>query len=377
MKSLMLIIDGLGDDPIVEWNWRTPYEYARHINMDSLSNKGLFTSISICEDDIVAESSTCILRLLGVDKKDMPTNRAYLELLANGMDISEYEMVMRCNLVAVNSYGKLVGFNGMGLSNSEMKEAAMLCSDIFQDIEFVHLSEYRNLIVMDRRDAVFAAKVKPPHESIGEDAEELLAELKSNSLSIKLFLEQAEEKLKKYSRCGLTYKLYPWGVAKRETLPSFYNLHKIRGGVVCKAEIVKGIAKALGMDIAVPRKATGDIDTDIKAKALASVEMLESNDFVLAHFNGTDEAAHRYNHREKAEFIEKIDSEFLELVLAKVREPLKIIICGDHVTSSVTGKHARGKGPVIAANLGTDKKIELKNYQDIIKFIMKECDGHG
>ena len=96
MRSLLILIDGLGDDPIPAWQGRTPFEYASHPFMDELAAKGGFGQLSICENDIVPESCSCILRLLGVAKRDMPQNRAYLELLAHGRDISEYEMVLRC-----------------------------------------------------------------------------------------------------------------------------------------------------------------------------------------------------------------------------------------------------------------------------------------
>ena len=106
MRSLLVLIDGLGDDPIPALQGRTPFEYASHPVMDEVAATGGLGQISICEQDIVPESCSCILRLLGVDKRDMPQNRAYLELLAHGRDISEYEMVLRCNLAA-GMFGRL------------------------------------------------------------------------------------------------------------------------------------------------------------------------------------------------------------------------------------------------------------------------------
>lgn len=374
MRSLLVIIDGLGDDSFAAWQGRTPFEKAVHKNMDALIAQGSLQDLSICEDDLVPESCSCILRLLGVAKEEMPRNRAYLELLANGRDVSEYEMVLRCNLVAVDAAGYLAGFNGAGLTAEQMQEAAQLCDGILKDIEFIHLSEYRNLLIMSKEAKVLNCKIKPPHESVGEHLEELLSDLKHSSLAVKYLLQEAEERLKKFAHDGLHYSLYPWGVSSRQTLPSFYNLHKLRGGVVCKAEIVRGIGKALGMEVRVPRGATGDVDTNLRSKAEATLELLQQYDFVVAHFNGTDEAAHRYDALEKVAFIERIDKEFLGTVLNAVEEPLKIVICGDHVTSSVTGKHDRGTGPVIACCLDGRGAVKLGNYQDIIKFLMKECD---
>ena len=98
MRSLLVIIDGLGDDHIPALNGLTPFQYAEHKNIDTLIKLGTYSEVSICENDFIPESLSCILRLLGVQQRDFPTNRAYLELLAHGRDISEYEMVLRCNL---------------------------------------------------------------------------------------------------------------------------------------------------------------------------------------------------------------------------------------------------------------------------------------
>ena len=74
MRSLLVLIDGLGDSPISAWQGQTPFEHAVHPAMDALAASGTLGSFSICENDIIPESCSCILRLLGVDKKDIPRN---------------------------------------------------------------------------------------------------------------------------------------------------------------------------------------------------------------------------------------------------------------------------------------------------------------
>ena len=138
-------------------------------------------------------------------------------------------------------------------------------------------------------------------------------------------------------------------------------MHGIKGAAVCKAEIVRGIARALKMPVPDLPTATADIDTDICAKAGQTIKFLKDCDFVVTHFNGSDEAAHRYDYTGKADFITRIDEDFgsdeaahrydytgkanfitridedfIGPVLKSVKEPLKILICGDHVTSSAT-----------------------------------------
>lgn len=375
MHSLLILIDGLGDEPIAAWQGQTPFQHSHHPVMDDLAKRGALGRASICENDIVPESCSCILRLLGVAKEDMPKNRAYLELLAHDRDISEYEMVLRCNLVAVDTEGKLTAFNGQGLNPEEMRSAAQACNDILKDIEFLHLSEYRNLLIMNKEQSVLNLHITPPHESVGESYQALLQELMSTSLSVSYFLQEAHKRLEPFARNGVHYELYPWGASERTILPSFKELHGFNGAAVCKAEIVKGIAKALGMKVVVPRGATGDVDTDIQAKADITLQLLQEHEFILAHFNGTDEAAHRYDYEGKAAFIEQIDKQFVEYIVKNCGQPTKIIICGDHVTSSVTGKHGRGVTPVIASSINGDINVSpMQNYHQILNFLMKESE---
>lgn len=375
MRSLLVLIDGLGDEPIPGWKGLTPFQRAQHNNIDKLLDGKVAAEISICENDIIPESCSCILRLLGVKNNYIPKSRSYLELLAHNRDISEFEMVLRCNLVAVNENNIMTAFNGTGLNIIEMQEAAAVCNDILKEIEFIHLSEYRNLMILNREQQVLSCHVPPPHENVGENIYSLLTELMKNSLAMKYFLEVAEQRLQKFSRNGLRYMLYPWGAADRCVLPSFFELHHLKGAAVCKAEIVAGIATALGMQVEIPANATGDIDTDINAKTTAALNLLQENDFVIAHFNGSDEASHRYDAEGKQHFIEKIDEHFLGRIMRESHEPLKIVVCGDHVTSSVSGKHGRGAVPVVAGSINCSMQdININSYKDILNFLMRESD---
>ena len=379
MTSLIILIDGLGDDPIPAWNGQTPFTRAFHPQMDRLIREGSLSQVSICEEDVVPGSLTCILRLLGVPKEVFPENRAYLELLAQNRDVSEYEMVLRCNVISQDSGGRLVSFNGMGLTSREIGAMARQFCSLTPDIEFIHLSGYRNLLVMDRNENVLRIQTAPPHESMGLPVEELLAELKSSSLAMKVFMQETDTILQRYNRNELTYKLYPWGASCRAEMPSFENLNGMKGALVCQTEIVRGIGKALKMEVPELSYCTADTDTNIREKLAVTRNMLTQYPFVMTHFNGTDEAAHRHDYEGKAEFISRIDKEFLEPLLDTAEEPLRIVICGDHVTSSVTGKHTRGRGPVIAAETkaGHKQTGNIKTYRDIVDYLMKASEQNG
>lgn len=371
-RSLLVLIDGLGDDPNRKIGGLTPLAFAVTPYMDKLAAAGVTGQASICEKDLVPESCSCILRLLGLPAEAMPKNRAYLELLAHNRDISDKDMVLRCNLAVRDDAGRLVAFNGSGLTVKKMKQAATVCNKLYEDVKFFHLSEYRNLLIMQKEEAVLNSKVKPPHESLGESVDDLLHDIKQASSAIAELLAEAEKRLSVFNHDGMHYILYPWGASEKQTLPSFTGLNGKSGGAVCKAEIVVGIAKALGMEVITPPSATGDIDTDVTDKAEATLELLEQHDFVIAHFNGSDEAAHRYDALGKAQFIAKIDQEFLGFIMRVYDGPLRIIVCGDHVTSSVTGKHGDGVVPIVAGSINCPiEKFTINSYRDILKFLFK------
>lgn len=374
MKTLLVIIDGLGDDEIPELNGKTPFDFARHDNMDKLLRNGNAGFVSICEDDFAPESLACILRLLGVDQRDFPRNRAYLELLAHDRDISEYEMVLRCNLVSIDDAGRIVSFNAQGLTAAEIEEAALIADTFCTNIEFLHLSHYRNLLIVDKKqDLLDSCTINPPHESLGDNVDELLADLKNKSLLISIFIDEMKKALERFTRSGVRYMFYPWGVSERKIIPAFAKMHNKKGGVVCATEIVKGIAFAMDMEQPAIYGGTADIDTNIAEKAKETLELLDKEDFVLTHFNGADEAAHRYDYLGKADFINRIDNDFLGEIVSKITEPTKILICGDHVTSSITGKHSKGKVPVVACYLNQENipSPSIKSYHDIIKFLFE------
>ena len=372
MKSLLIIIDGLGDDKISALGNKSPFDYAPHINIDNIAANGMRGKLSICERDFIPESLKCILRLLGVKSDDFPTNRAYLELLAEHRDISAQQMVLRCNLVSVDKTGKLLSFNGDGLTLKAMQDAAVQLGELSGAIDFVHLSGYRNLLIASKNTELLGQViVKPPHESVGENINDLLSDLKKVSPNLQNFLVKAQDNLKNFAKNGEHYELYPWGVSERTTMQSFSQSHGgLKSAVICSAEVVKGIASSLNMECPKLLHATGEVDTDLKEKAFAAMNMLKTNDFVLIHFNGTDEAAHRKNYCEKASFITRIDKEFFPVLLKNIQEPTKVFICGDHGTSSLTGKHLASPVPFVAgiiAGSGVIKPIE--KYQDIWSFL--------
>ena len=342
MKTVLIILDGLSEEKVDELGNMTPLEYANTPILNEIIKRGRHSQRIFYPSGRKPDSLNCILSILGVDEKLIPQNRAYLEAVAHGINIENDEVVLRCNLISIND-GKIDSFNGKGLTNSKMKEAAITVKTS-ERIKFYHISGYRNLIIAKKSKEILSLKNLPPHENLGIKAEELI----NNIGELKILHEFTLDN--KFTLNNNDYMFYPWGVSEPSKLPSFYELHKKTCSCVCSAEIVKGIARAMKINLANLEKATGDIDTDLYEKASAVLSEINTHDVVIAHINGTDEVSHRKDLKGKITFIEKIDSEFLREIYNK-KTDTKIIIVSDHQTSSRTGKHEDGYVDLIEYNM--------------------------
>jgi 2,3-bisphosphoglycerate-independent phosphoglycerate mutase len=96
----------------------------------------------------------------------------------------------------------------------------------------------------------------------------------------------------------------------------------------------------MGMACPALPTATGDIDTDLAAKVTATLEELATHDFVMLHVGGPDEATHRGNVREKADFVAKLDRELIAPILAGCADGTRIMLTCDHMAFCRTGGHS-------------------------------------
>jgi 2,3-bisphosphoglycerate-independent phosphoglycerate mutase len=339
MKTILIILDGMSEDEREELNNMTPLEYAYTPILDTLLNIGNHDKTFFYPFNRDPDSLVCILSILGVGESLIPKNRAYLEALASGISVADDEVVLRCNLVSIKN-NKLESFNAKGLSNFKMRDVSENISTD-GDVNFYHVSDYRNLLVMKKNEEILNLTDIPPHENVGKDIAYMLKDI-SNIDTLKLFIEKY-----RFEFNGIEYMFYPWGVSEKTTLPTFLEIHNKSCSCVCCTEIVRGIAKAMKIDLVNLKNVTGDTDTDLSEKANAVLDEINTHDVVIAHINGTDEVSHRKDLYGKVKFIEKIDKEFLSKIYTNISKTTKIIIVSDHQTSSKTGKHEKGYVDII------------------------------
>jgi 2,3-bisphosphoglycerate-independent phosphoglycerate mutase len=141
---------------------------------------------------------------------------------------------------------------------------------------------------------------------------------------------------------GLYVRLWPGGTRPQGSVP-------VRTVVVCARGAAAGCARLLGAQVMTPAGATGDVDSDLSAKAQAAVAALASGaERVVVHFGAPDEAAHRREPELVVGALERFDRE----LLAPLRDALaalggRLAVCPDHGTDPISGRHDRAPVPAV------------------------------
>jgi 2,3-bisphosphoglycerate-independent phosphoglycerate mutase len=119
--------------------------------------------------------------------------------------------------------------------------------------------------------------------------------------------------------------------------------------VVAARGAAAGCARLLGAALVVPPGATGDVDTDLHAKARAAVDAIEHGARrVVVHVGAPDEAAHRRDASAKAQALEALDAALLApLSDAVARAGGTLAVCPDHGTDPFDGTHDANAVPAL------------------------------
>jgi 2,3-bisphosphoglycerate-independent phosphoglycerate mutase len=130
--------------------------------------------------------------------------------------------------------------------------------------------------------------------------------------------------------------------------------------IVCADGAAAGCGRLLGANVIVPAGATGDVDTDLDAKARAVIAALDVGwGRVVVHVGAPDEAAHRRDRPAVVKALERIDRQLLAALADAVSaRDGRLTVCPDHATDPLTGRH--DSAPVRAVRWGAGIKPEAE-----------------
>ncbi|MCI8749908.1 MAG: cofactor-independent phosphoglycerate mutase [Lachnospiraceae bacterium] len=346
MKYIVVLGDGMADEPVGEIGGMTPLEYAKTPAMDSIALKSEIGLVHTIPEGMKPGSDTANLAVLGYNPEKYYTGRSPLEALSIGVPMKDTDIAIRCNIVTLSDdnlpYGEKT-ITDHSSSEISTEDAAILMeavqkelnSDIYQ---FYVGTSYRHLTIWDKGEVT---ELTPPHDILGrvigeylpEDAR--LREMMEKSYDIlnnhPLNVERAKKGLNKAN------SIWFWGAGTRPALDSFEGRFGKKGAMISAVDLLKGIAEGTQMlNIDVPG-ANGTLETNWEGKAEAAVKvLLEDNyDFVYIHMEAPDEMGHQGSLERKIKAIEYLDSRVLAPLVKKMDksgEDYRMLIMPDHPT---------------------------------------------
>ena len=125
MKSIILLGDGMADEPIEELGGKTPLEVARTPFMDALASRGELGMARTVKPGFPPGSDVANMTVLGIDPGRYYTGRAPIEATSIGVSLKEDDTAFRINLVnlAFAENGLVMGDYSAGhISTGEARE---------------------------------------------------------------------------------------------------------------------------------------------------------------------------------------------------------------------------------------------------------------
>jgi len=348
MKHIIILYDGMADQPHPVLDGKTPMEVAKKTLFDAMGRDGEVGLVHTTPPGQSAGSDNTNLNILGYDSTKYYTGRSPIEAVSIGVPMEENDLCLRCNLVTLSSEENyadksMVDYAGSEITTEQAREViaklqAELGSDEFQFFAGV---QYRHcLLWKGGRDKLTGMHNTPPHDIIGQL---IAAHMPSHPELLDLMQRSCAILSDKKANA-----IWLWGEGTCPALPSFTDVHGLKGSIISAVDLLKGIGILAGMRTPSVPGATDWIDTNYAGEAQAAVDEFKAGqDFVFLHFEGTDEAGHRGDIASKIRGIELIDEIVLPILLdyLEEQEDYALMILPDHPTPLTLKTHTKDPVP--------------------------------
>ncbi len=370
MKYIVILGDGMADEPIPSLGNKTPLQVAAKPCMDALAAKGRCGMLATVPAGYHPGSEIANLSVLGYNVEEVFEGRGSLEAASMGITIEAGEMAMRCNLICIEE-GKIKNHSAGHISN---EEAAELMHFLQRELgseraAFFPGVSYRHLLKI--KDGNKHLRCTPPHDVPGTPFRELMIQaetpdaqptadlLNSLILQSQQLLENHPVNLRRAAAGkDKANSIWPWSPGYRPQMKTLHETYSIgSGSVISAVDLIRGIGVYAGLDVVRVEGATGLYNTNYEGKARAAIDALRQQDFVYLHIEASDEAGHEGDVALKVKTIEYLDSRIIKPITETVagwEEPVSIAVLPDHRTPCALRTHTDKPIPFIIYRPGTE-----------------------
>lgn len=372
MKHIIILGDGMADNPVERLGGKTLLEYARPQYMNMLARQGRTGRLMTIPEGYQPGSEVANTSILGYDLDEVYEGRGPLEAASIGYDMQPGDLALRCNIITLED-GKIKNHHGGHLTTEQGDILIKYLDEHLGNdrVKFITGIQYRHLLII--RGGNKHLVCAPPHDHPNEEwrklmikagdsgdtrqqptelsAEETAALL--NSLILKSQELLAAHPFNK-DRAVKANSIWPWGGGYRPRMKPLGEMYpQIRhGSVISAVDLIRGIGRYAGLQRIEVEGITGLHTTNYEGKAEAAINALKSDsDFVFLHIEASDEAGHDGDLELKLKTIDYLDSRIIrpiyETVSTWTGTPVCIAVLPDHPTPVEIRTHVSAPVPFI------------------------------
>jgi 2,3-bisphosphoglycerate-independent phosphoglycerate mutase len=400
LKLLYVVIDGMGDLPIVELGNKTPLEAAETPNMDFLAKNGKTGLMYSVKKGVAPESDVAVISLLGYDPFEYSTGRGVIEAVGAGIDMKDGDLALRCNFATLGQGNTIIDRRvrrsltteeATELSNAANSEVKLeSCPATF---EFKNTLGHRAVLVIKSKGkgkclssnitnsdpaytVINGIGVATPNVEMvlkkcepTDDTEEArnAAELVNEFTEKTHKLWENHEVNRKRAEEG---KLKANVVLTRDAghlLPKLFNINEeynVKFAALTDMTAEKGIAALAGMHASLLPPPSSDLKKDFELRVKKIIDLLPYYDCFYIHLKGPDEPGHDGNCHRKTDMISTIDEHFFGKLLQQITlKDCVICITADHATPCGLKVHSDTPVPVLISG-GKIKDDKISQFSE-------------
>jgi 2,3-bisphosphoglycerate-independent phosphoglycerate mutase len=361
MKYGIVIIDGASGLPLSQRGGKTCLELAKTPNLDAMVGEGMVGLARTVPPGMEPSSACACMSVLGYDPKVYYRGRSAIEARSLGIPIGEEEVVFRCNLVAIRD-GRMWSYSAGYISTGEAEQLIAALNESLSDdsLRFYPGVSYRHICKLKGHEDTLSATCTPPHD-IPDKAvagflpkgrgSEVLRDLMKRSEAV---LRDHPVNVERRSRGDIpatTIWLF-WGSGQVPDMPQFKQVYGLSAALTSGVDLLRGLAKMMGMKVLDIAGVTDGLDNDYGAQAAGTLKALEEHDLVVIHVEAPDEAAHAGSVDDKIEAIHRIDKEVISRLRSWSGDGLRLLVMPDHPTPIKTQTHSPEPVPFLLWGAG-------------------------
>ncbi|RNC69576.1 MAG: cofactor-independent phosphoglycerate mutase [Desulfuromonadales bacterium] len=376
MKYIVLLGDGMSDEPMKELDGKTPLQAARTPNMDAMARRGRIGLARTVPKGLPPGSDVANLSVFGYDPRTCYTGRSPLEAASMGVALGPEDVAFRVNLVNLTPTQGTLVMNDYSAGHITTEEGRELIEAIQREtgddeFHFYPGVGYRHLMVW--RNGKSGMTATPPHDisgkSIldslpqGEGADKLIELMNSSQL---LLNNHPQYRRRLDAGKVPANSIWLWGHGKAPRMDSFRNKFGLTGAVISAVDLIYGIGIYAGLDVIRVPGATGYLDTNYEGKVRAALDALETRDYVYLHVEAPDEASHSGNLAHKLQAIEDFDARVVGPVMEGMKRfgAYRILCTPDHPTPLRLKTHTDEPVPFILYEGAETENAAVAGYDE-------------